>query len=83
MTTSADDSQGPGDDTAAALERVDAERAELQREIESLHAEVSDEGPMDAADRASLLSQVEELERVLSSLDERRERLREDLDRSS
>ena len=72
MTTSDDASQEP---SAEELTRLDDERSQLREEIQGLHEQLRDGGPMDAADRSSILTQVEELEGVLSGLDARREQL--------
>jgi len=69
--------------TPEELSRLDEERSQLQREIQGLHEQLRDAGPMDAADRSQILTQVEELEGVLSGLDERRETLLEQQDPSS
>jgi hypothetical protein len=60
------------DDAPDALQQLDAEREQLREEIQGLHAQLREDGPMDAADRSTILTQVEELEGVLSGLDQRR-----------
>jgi predicted nucleic acid-binding Zn-ribbon protein len=72
MTTSDDAGQEPATEE---LTRLDDERSQLREEIQGLHEQLHDAGPMDAADRSSILTQVEELEGVLSGLDARREKL--------
>jgi multidrug resistance efflux pump len=66
-----------------ALSRLDAEIAELMREIHGLRAQLNDEGPMDDFDRTSIITQAEELEAFQDELEARRERLREKLGKGS
>ena len=77
MTTADETGPESNPDEPSELSRLDDERAQLREEIQSLHEQLRDAGPMDAADRSSILTQVEELEGVLSGLDRRREQLRE------
>jgi hypothetical protein len=59
------------------LSRIDDELAQLRDEIDSLRGELRDAGPMDAVDRTSILEQIEERESVASTLERRRDTLRD------
>jgi multidrug resistance efflux pump len=79
-----EDDQGEDDvSLRVALSRLDAEIAELMREIHGLRAQLNDEGPMDDFDRTSIITQAEELEAFQDELEARRERLREKLGKGS
>jgi hypothetical protein len=67
------------DDTRAELERVEAQIAEIRREVRDLRDGLSDAGAMDPEDRSAVLSQAEEQEAVAAELERRRDTLRERL----
>jgi hypothetical protein len=81
MTSS--DQPPPGnqsdDDIRSEVKRLEDEHNELRRQAHELRLELSDEGPMDANDRAAILTQAEELESFAVELDARRESLRDRL----
>jgi hypothetical protein len=62
-------------DVGAELNLVNAERSELLRASRDLRKELSDLGPTDAAERAALIAQAEELEAFVAVLDRRRDAL--------
>jgi hypothetical protein len=63
----------------AELNLVNAERSELLRASHDLRRQLSDLGPTDAAERAALIAQAEELEALAAELERRRDALREKL----
>ena len=67
------------DDLRAELDRLDAELVEIDRDVRQVRDSLADGGPMDAEDRASALSQIEELEQVRDRLSRRRETVRAEL----
>jgi hypothetical protein len=71
------DADQPGPDTRqeleAELQRIDADLAELRREVHDLRTELVDAGPVDAVDRTSILTQAEEVESFVATLEQRRE----------
>jgi hypothetical protein len=81
MTSSGAGPTGPPDaDLREELGRVEAERADLLRQAEELRGQLgADAGPMDAADRAVVITQAEELEGFAAVLERRRDELRERL----
>jgi len=66
----------------AELRLVNAERSELLRASRELRGELSDLGPADAAERAALITQAEELEAFVAELERRRDALLEKLQMS-
>jgi hypothetical protein len=70
----------PGRDRQDQLTRIDGELAQLKREIDGLRGELQDAGPMDAVDRTSIMEQIEERQSVASSLERRRDTLRDTSD---
>lgn len=67
--------QGPttgSDEVRAELGLVDAELAEMERQVRELRSELADAGPVDAIDRASVITQAEELEALAAQLERRR-----------
>jgi uncharacterized coiled-coil DUF342 family protein len=69
----------PDLDLDAELSLVNAERSELLRASRELRGELSDLGPTDAAERAALIAQAEELEALVAELEHRRDALLEKL----
>ena len=66
-------------DLRAELERVETEIDELGRNVREVRGSMTDGGSMDPEDRATALTQVEELEAVRTGLERRRETIREQL----
>jgi Skp family chaperone for outer membrane proteins len=64
------------------LSRVEAELSELLREAHELRAQLTDDGPMDSADRSAIITQAEQLEALADELQRRREELLEQLGKS-
>ena len=73
------DDQTANDDLRAELERVETEIDELGRNVREVRGSMLDGGSMDPEDRATALTQVEELEAVRTGLERRRETIREQL----
>lgn len=71
------------DDMRAELSRVDAELADMRGQVRELRSQLADAGPVDPADRASVITQAEELEALAVQLERRREALAERLGESS
>jgi hypothetical protein len=57
------------------LSRVEAQLSELLREAHELRAELKNAGPMDQEERASIITQAEELEGLAAELEARRDAL--------
>lgn len=73
----------PGvEDPVTELNLVETELSDLRRRIRDLRSELADEGPGDAADRAAVITQAEELDAFAAVLERRREALVEQLRRS-
>ena len=66
-------------DVRTELERVETEIDELGRNVREVRGSMLDGGSMDPEDRATALTQVEELEAVRTGLERRRETIREQL----
>jgi hypothetical protein len=79
MASSHETPTGPQPDLDAELNLINAERSELLRASRDLRGELSDLGPTDAAERASLITQAEELEAFVAELERRRDILLEKL----
>ena len=67
----------------AELSRIDTELADMRAQVRELRSQLADAGPVDAADRASVITQAEELEALAAQLERRRETLVERLGESS
>jgi hypothetical protein len=82
--SAADDSDDPADspsldDLRSEVARVEAQRTELLRRAHDLRAQISSEGPTDAIDRATVLTEAEELEAFATELEHRRDALNDRL----
>ena len=73
------DDETTKDDLRTELERVETEIDELGRNVREVRGSMLDGGSMDPEDRATALTQVEELEAVRTGLERRRETIREQL----
>ena len=73
------DDDTANDDLQTELERLDAEIAELERNISDVRGSLRYGGPMDSEDRSTALTQVEELDAVRTGLERRRDAVREQL----
>jgi len=82
MASSDETPTGRRPDLDAELHLVNAERSELLRASRELRSELSDLGPTDAAERAALIAQAEELEAFATELERRRDALLEKVNRS-
>ncbi|WP_084964437.1 hypothetical protein [Thermoactinospora rubra] len=62
------------------LRQVDEDLAKLRASAADLREQISDMGPGDAVDRASMMTMAEEQERLIADLQARREQLQRRLD---